>query len=163
MNLLVLCTGNSARSIMLESIFNTLSGGRVTAFSAGSKPVGQAHPVALELLTSLGHATKNLRSKSWDEFALPDAPQMDVVITVCGNARDETCPIWPGSPIRGHWGIDDPAAITTSPQATKAAFEVAYSVLEARAKAWLLLEFEAMDTAEKQRSVERIGDSMLVM
>lgn len=163
MNLLVLCTGNSARSILLESIFNHHSGGRLTAFSAGSNPVGKVHPAALELLSQKGYPTNGLRSKSWDEFTQPDAPKMDFVITVCGNARDETCPLWPGAPVKGHWGIADPAAINTSPNATKAAFEVAFSVLEARAKGWLRLQFEGMGPGERQTHIDRIGDSMLVM
>jgi len=163
MNILVLCTGNSARSIMLESIFNHYGKGRVTAFSAGSNPTGIVHPNALALLSEKGLPTKSLRSKSWDEFSLAGAPEMDMVITVCGNARDEVCPIWPGAPLTGHWGIDDPAAITSSPKATRAAFEVAYSVLEARAKAWLSLGFEDMAPEDHQAEIDRVGDSMLVM
>ena len=163
MNILVLCTGNSARSILLESIFNHHSRGRIEAFSAGSNPTGKVHPEALALLVEKGYPTEGLRSKSWDEFALPDAPKMNFVITVCGNARDEVCPIWPGAPLTGHWGIKDPAKIDRSPKATKAAFEVAFSVLEARAKAWLMLMFENMAPNERQSHIDRIGDSMLVM
>ena len=160
MNILILCTGNSARSILLESIFNALGNGRVTAFSAGSQPAGQVHPAALALLKKKRLPTSVLRSKSWDEFAGPTAPKMDAVITVCGNARDEICPIWPGAPLKAHWGVEDPAAVTKSP---KAAFEVAYAMLEARAKAWLSLDFERMDAAEKQRHLTSIGESTLVM
>ena len=163
MNLLVLCTGNSARSIMLESILNHFSDGRVTAYSAGSSPSGTVHPVALKLLKKRGYPTKGLRSKSWDEFALPDAPKMDAVITVCGNARDEVCPVWPGTPLKGHWGIADPAAITRSEKATKAAFEVAFTVLKARAKAWLSLEFEDMDDHTQKQFIDRIAEISLVM
>ncbi len=157
MNILVLCTGNSARSILLESIFNTLGGGRLKAYSAGSKPAGRVHPSSLDLLKEKGHPTSGLRSKSWEEFSGPDAPKMDIVITVCGNARDEPCPFWPGAPIKAHWGVEDPA------QMGRAAFEVAYAMLEARAKAWLSLDFERMDRAEQQRHLTRIGDSSLVM
>lgn len=160
MNILVLCTGNSARSILLESIFNSLGKGRVTAFSAGSKPTGRIHPSTLSLLKEKRHPAESLRSKSWDEFSWPTADKMDAVITVCGNARDETCPIWPGAPLKAHWGVEDPAAVTKSPIA---AFEIAYAMLEARAKAWLSLDFEAMDHAKQQYHLTRIGDSSLVM
>ncbi len=155
MNILILCTGNSARSILLESIFNHLSKGRVKAFSAGSKPTGKVHPESLALLANKGHAIKGLRSKSWDEFV--GAPSMDAVITVCGNARDETCPLWLGTPLTAHWGIEDPANMAP------AAFEIAYSMLEARAKAWLSLDFERMDSAEQQHHLSRIGEASLVM
>ncbi len=155
MNILILCTGNSARSILLESIFNALGKGRIKAFSAGSKPTGAVHSEALALLAQKGLPTKGLRSKSWDEFA--DAPKMDAVITVCGNARDETCPIWPGAPLTAHWGIEDPASMG------RAAFGVAYSMLEARAKAWLSLDFERMETTARQHHLTRIGEASLVM
>ncbi len=160
MNILILCTGNSARSILLESIFNHLGKGRVKAYSAGSNPAGAVHPASLALLAKKGLPTLGLRSKSWDEFASPDAPRMEAVITVCGNARDETCPLWPGTPLSAHWGVEDPASVTRS---QKAAFEVAYAMLEARAKAWLSLDFEHMDTAERQRHLTRIGEASLVM
>jgi len=156
MNILILCTGNSARSILLESIFNQLGKTRIKAYSAGSKPVGKVHPESLALLAKKGHPIKGLRSKSWDEFA--ETPSMDAVITVCGNAKNETCPIWPGTPLKAHWGIEDPAAI-----ATPTAFSVAYAMLEARAKAWLSLDFERMDAAEQQYHLTRIGESTLVM
>ncbi len=158
MNILVLCTGNSARSILLESIFNQHSAGRVRAYSAGSKPMGIVHPLSLELLTKMGHPTSDLRSKSWDEFATPGAPKMDAVITVCGNAKNETCPHWPGAPLTAHWGIEDPASI-----GRPGAFKVAYAMLEARAKAWLSLDFERMERAEQQHHLSRIGEASLVM
>lgn len=158
MNILILCTGNSARSIMLESIFNRLGKGRIKAFSAGSKPTGKVHPATLALLTEKGAPTKGVRSKSWDEFA--DAPKMDAVITVCGNAKNETCPMWPGVPLKAHWGVEDPASVT---QSQKAAFEVVYAMLEARAKAWLSLDFEHMGADEKLQNLTRIGESTLVM
>lgn len=160
MNILILCTGNSARSILLESIFNGLGKGRIVAFSAGSKPAGAVHPASLELLSAKGFQTKALRSKSWDEFAMPTAPKMDAVITVCGNAHGETCLTLPGVPLKAHWGMEDPAAVTKSP---KAAFEVAYAMLEARAKAWLSLDFERMDLTERQYHLSRIGEASLVM
>ena len=143
MNILVLCTGNSARSILLESILNTEGAGRVRAYSAGSQPTGKVHPQSLVLLTEKGHDTREARSKSWDEFAADDAPTMDMVITVCGSAADEVCPVWPGAPVRAHWGVEDPA------RAEKAnwevAFATAYDALERRAKALLDLPFETMD------------------
>ncbi|NOR62339.1 MAG: arsenate reductase ArsC [Rhodobacteraceae bacterium] len=160
MNILILCTGNSARSILLESLFNGLGKGRIKTFSAGSKPAGTVHPTSLDLLKKKGFQTKDLRSKNWDEFAQPTAPKMDAVITVCGNARDETCPIWPGAPLKAHWGVEDPASVVKSPIA---AFEVAFAMLEARAKAWLSLDFERMDQAERQHHLTRIGESSLVM
>ena len=160
MNVLILCTGNSARSILLESIFNALGNGRITAFSAGSQPTGRIHPAALALLKKKRLPTKVLRSKSWDEFAEPSSPIMDTVITVCGNARNEICPIWPGAPLKAHWGVEDPVALTNSPVA---AFEVAYAMLEARAKAWLSLDFERLDQIERQYHLTRIGESSLVM
>lgn len=155
MNILVLCTGNSARSILLESILNREGGGRVTAWSAGSHPTGRVHPAALELLAGRGYDTSGLRSKSWDEFALPDAPQMTAVITVCGSAAGETCPVWPGAPVRAHWGIDDPAA--TRPDDWPAAFEDAYGKLSERAAALLALDFESFDRAQLTEALEDIG------
>ncbi len=110
MNILVLCTGNSARSILLEAMLNARWGGRLAAFSAGSRPKGEVHPAALALLARKGLATGALRSRSWGEFARPDAPRMDAVITVCAAAAAETCLLWPGVPVRAHWGVDDPAA-----------------------------------------------------
>ena len=135
MNILVLCTGNSARSILLEAILNTQGAGRVTAYSAGSQPSGKVHPYSLKLLASRGYDTSMARSKSWDEFAAADAPKMDAVITVCASAAGETCPIWPGAPVRAHWGVDDPAAAIEAywPEA----FEAAYRLLHLRAEAFL--------------------------
>jgi arsenate reductase len=109
MNILVLCTGNSARSILLETLLNAQGAGRVTAHSAGSNPTGRVHPQTLRLLAEEGHDTGAARSKSWDEFATPGAPEIDLVVTVCGSAAGEPCPIWPGAPLRTHWGIEDPA------------------------------------------------------
>ena len=155
MNILVLCTSNSARSILLESIFNTHGDGRVRAFSAGSQPAGQVHPQSLTLLAEKGHLTGGARSKSWDEFAAGDAPEMDMVITVCSSAAGETCPIWPGAPVRAHWGVEDPAK-ADEPDWQRA-FETAYDALELRAKALLDLPFETMETSELKATLDRIG------
>ncbi len=155
MNILVLCTGNSARSILLESVFNTEGLGRVRAYSAGSQPAGQVHPQSLVLLEELGHDVTNARSKSWDEFAQDNAAEMDMVITVCSSAAGETCPIWPGAPIRAHWGVDDPAKAEKADW--QVAFEDAYAALFARAKALLDLPFETMDAGELKATLDRIG------
>ncbi|MEM7520251.1 MAG: arsenate reductase ArsC [Pseudomonadota bacterium] len=142
MNILVLCTGNSARSILLESLLNHLSDGRVTAYSAGSQPAGRVNPHALTLLQAEGHDTHAFRSKSWDEFGLGDAPVMDAVVTVCGSAAEETCPMWPGAPLTAHWGVEDPAA---APEAeAPAAFAEAYAILRRRAEAFLAVPTERM-------------------
>ncbi len=129
-NLLFLCTGNSARSILAEALLNREGGGRFRAFSAGSFPKGAVHPMALEVLRDGGFPTAGLRSKSWDEFAGADAPPLDLIVTVCDNAAGEVCPIWPGHPARAHWGIADPAAVEGDGQ--RAAFEEAYRLLETR-------------------------------
>jgi arsenate reductase (thioredoxin) len=153
MNILVLCTGNSARSILLEAILR--ASGRVSAFSAGSQPKGAVHPGALRLLTAKGLPTDGLRSKSWDEFATHGAPVMDAVITVCGSAAGEVCPIWPGAPVRAHWGIADPAAAVPAQQ--PAAFERAFALLDAKAQALLASPVETMDAASLQALLNRIG------
>jgi len=131
-NVLFLCTGNSARSILSEAILNRLGDGRFRAFSAGSKPVGRVNPGALELLGRREYPTDELRSKSWDEFAGPDAPAMDYVITVCNNAAGETCPVWPVHPATEHWDIADPAGVGETDEERRAAFEEAYAVLNKR-------------------------------
>lgn len=154
MNVLVLCTGNSARSILLESIFNHTSGGRITAFSAGSNPTGKIHPQSLKLLASLGHDLAKARSKSWDEFAVDTAPKMDLVITVCGSAAAETCPFWPGAPLRCHWGVDDPADCTED---CAAAFQNAYDVLARRAAGLLALPFETMAGTDLKTALGKLG------
>lgn len=156
MNILVLCTGNSARSILLESIFNTLGAGRTRAFSAGSNPAGKVHPQSLVLLNELGHDVSGARSKSWDEFAAADAPEMDIVITVCASAAGETCPVWPGAPVRAHWGVEDPAAAEQPDW--DAAFRTAYTTLEKRAKALLELPIETMAAAELSKQLKKIGE-----
>jgi len=131
-NVLFLCTGNSARSILSEAILNRLGEGRFRAFSAGSKPVGRVNPGAFELLARREYPTDELRSKSWDEFARPGAPQMDYIVTVCNNAAGETCPVWPGHPATEHWDIDDPAGVGETDEERRAAFEEAYAVLQKR-------------------------------
>lgn len=157
MNILVLCTGNSARSILLESILNHASNGRITAYSAGSNPTGKLHPQSLKLLAELGHDIAKARSKSWDEFATPDAPVMDLVITVCGSAASEVCPIWPGAPLRCHWGVDDPADCTDD---CDAAFRTAYDILARRAAKLCALPFEDMDAAALKPALEQIGQQI---
>jgi len=160
-NILVLCTGNSARSILAEALFNALGGGRVRAYSAGSRPVGKVNPHALELLEAQGLETAGLRSKNWDEFAAADAPPLDLVVTVCGNAANETCPVWPGAYLRAHWGIDDPAAAeganAGSEAAIRAAFMKAYALLTERILTFLSLSFEDMDRGELQQHLDEIG------
>lgn len=156
MNILVLCTGNSARSILLEAILNHRSGGRIKAWSAGSKPAGKVHPQSLKLLAEKGFPTDGLTSQSWDDFAKPDAPVMDAVITVCGSAAGEECPYWPGTPLRAHWGIEDPAAAAPADQ--PAAFAEAYRLLAAKAEGLLALPFEEMTKHDLQALLGRIGD-----
>lgn len=138
-NVLFLCTGNSARSILAEAILNNKGAGRFRAFSAGSHPKGQVHPAALALLKELGLPTEGARSKSWDEFAVPDAPPIHYVITVCDNAAGEVCPIWPGKPVKAHWSNADPAAVEGAEQ--REAFLEAYRALHAR-----IIEFLAAET-----------------
>jgi arsenate reductase len=142
-NVLVLCTGNTARSILGEMLFNHLGQGRIKAYSAGSKPGGQVNPVALETLQKHGVPCESARSKSWDEFAAPDAPQIDFIFTVCGNAAAEPCPIWPGHPTTAHWGIPDPAHVEPI-EARRAAFEEAYQSLKMRIEEFLALPLESM-------------------
>ncbi len=156
-NILVLCTGNSARSILAEALFNALGGGRVRAFSAGSRPAGKVNPFALALLDEQGLDTTGLRSKSWDEFAAPGAPALDLVVTVCGNAANEACPVWPGNFLRAHWGVDDPAAVDGSDEDKRAAFMKAYAALTERILTFLSLSFEEMERAELQQHLDEIG------
>lgn len=154
-NVLFLCTGNSARSILAEAVLNREGVGRFRAFSAGSFPKGEVHPVALEVLRERGLPTDGLRSKSWGEFAGPDAPQIDVVITVCDNAAGEACPIWPGRPMTAHWGIEDPAAAQGPGQFQ--AFATALLRLESRIASFLALPIEGADTADVRRRLREIG------
>lgn len=155
MNILVLCTGNSARSILLESILNHRSEGRIRAWSAGSRPAGKVHPQSLRLLAEKGFPTDGLTSQSWDDYAGPDAPRMDAVITVCGSAAGEECPYWPGAPLRAHWGIEDPAA--AAPEDQPAAFETAFALLSAKANRLLDLPFEELSPEDLQPVLDGIG------
>ncbi len=155
--ILVLCTGNSARSIIGEALFNHLGQGRVLAFSAGSKPKGVPHPEALRLLARRGIDTSAFRSKSWDEFTAPGAPAIDLAITVCGNAAGEACPVFLGSPLKAHWGLADPADVTGSEADVDAAFEEAWRLLEMRVRAFLALDFAAMEPTALQSALAQIG------
>ena len=154
-NVLFLCTGNSARSILAESLLNHWGRGRFRAFSAGSFPKGQVHPLAIELLECTRLPTEGLRSKSWDEFAAADAPPIDFVITVCDNAAGESCPVWPGKPITAHWGIPDPAAVEGDAE-RGAAFRRALTELEARVKLLVNVPVESLDRMAVQRTVRGI-------
>lgn len=157
MNILVLCTGNSARSILGEVILNRLGAGRVTAYSAGSQPKGAVHPGALRLLAGRGIDASGLHSKSWNVFTTPDAPVIDLVITVCGSAAGEACPIFPGTPLRAHWGLPDPAAVTGDDAAVDTAFAQTWDWLTLRAEAFLALPFETMERAALQTRLAAIG------
>lgn len=154
-NVLVLCTGNSARSILGEALFNHLGGGRIRAFSAGSQPSGKVNPVALETLAAHGVPLPEARSKSWDEFALPGAPEIDFIFTVCASAAGEACPIWPGLPTTAHWGIADPAHVEPL-EARRVAFERAYELLRQRVDAFVRLPLEGMSAAEVKAAAQRI-------
>jgi arsenate reductase (thioredoxin) len=154
-NVLFLCTGNSARSIMAEVILNRDGAGRFRAFSAGSYPKGEVHPMALELLNDLGFKTGGLRSKNWDEFAQDGSPELDFVFTVCDNAAGEVCPAWPGQPMTAHWGIEDPALVEGRDQ--RAAFEKALFYLRNRISLFLNLPFESLDRMSLQHHLREIG------
>lgn len=156
-DVLFLCTGNSARSILAEALLNALGGGRFRAYSAGSHPRGEVHPRALELLRSLGLPTAELRSKSWDEFAGAGAPALDFVFTVCDKAAGEVCPLWPGQPMTAHWGIEDPAAVSGSEAQIERAFRDALQVLRRRIELFLALPLAAVDRLSLQRRLNEIG------
>ena len=156
-NVLFLCTGNSARSIMSEALLNFWGKGRFRAFSAGSHPKGEVHPLALEVLHRNRIPVGNARSKSWDEFATPDAPPLDFVFTVCDNAAREVCPVWPGQPMTAHWGIHDPAAIEGTIEEQIRAFNKAFRELDARLKIFVSLRLETLDEMALRRRLEAIG------
>lgn len=158
-NVLFLCTGNSARSIIAESLLNQWGRGRFVGHSAGSHPKGEVHPFALELLGNLKVPTVGLRSKSWDEFAAPHAPPMDFVFTVCDNAAGEVCPVWPGQPMTAHWGIADPAAVTGSENERRAAFRTAFSELDSRIKIFTSLPIRSLDRVKLQERLNAIGST----
>ncbi|HEY2686464.1 MAG TPA: arsenate reductase ArsC [Steroidobacteraceae bacterium] len=156
-NVLFLCTGNSARSILAESLLNDRGQGRFKAFSAGSFPKGQVHPLALELLSRMNLPTDNLRSKSWDEYAAPGAPPIDFIFTVCDNAAGEVCPVWPGKPMTAHWGIADPAAVEGSQSDRASAFRKALQELESRIKLFVALPIESLDQMALKEKLRAIG------
>ena len=156
-NVLFLCTGNSARSILAESLLNNLGKGRFRAFSAGSHPAGQVNPFALELLEKNHFPTGELRSKPWDEFAQPAAPQLDFVITVCDKAAGEVCPVWPGQPMTAHWGIPDPVAVEGSDEAKRHAFVDAMNQMQRRICTFVSLPFDKLDRMKLQQAVREIG------
>jgi arsenate reductase (thioredoxin) len=156
-SVLFLCTGNSARSILGEALLNHWGKGRFRAYSAGSFPKGTVHPLALELLQSMKLPVEGLRSKSWNELAGRDAPVMDFVITVCDNAANEVCPIWPGHPLTAHWGVPDPAAVEGSEAERRTAFRDAYNRLDARIKLLVALPIDKLDRLMLKREAERIG------
>ncbi len=156
-NVLFLCTGNSARSILAEAIVNQRGGGRFKGFSAGSQPRGEVHPYALDLLQSLRLPVDGLRSKSWDEFALAGGPEMDFIFTVCDNAAGEACPAWPGQPMTAHWGVPDPAAARGSEIERRAAFRQAFAALENRIGLFLSLPLASLDRMTLQNRLAAIG------
>ncbi|MCB5185003.1 arsenate reductase ArsC [Methylobacillus gramineus] len=155
-NVLILCTGNSARSVMAEALFNQLGQGKFKAYSAGSHPTGKVNPFAAEQVAALGYPTDELRSKSWDEFATPDAPKMDIVITVCDNAAGEVCPIWPGTPISGHWGFEDPAAVQGGDEDKRAAFALIRGQIQGCVERFVCLPLESMDIPSIKRELDGI-------
>ena len=156
-NVLFLCTGNSARSVIAEAVMNRLGAGRFKAYSAGSHPKGEVHPMTIELLQSLDYDTGFARSKSWDEHAKPDAPQMDFVFTVCDDAAAEACPIWPGQPLSAHWGLPDPAAATGTEAERRFAFADTHRMLTNRISLLVNLPIESIDKYSLQTKLEQIG------
>ncbi|MGH7124713.1 MAG: arsenate reductase ArsC, partial [Stellaceae bacterium] len=156
-NVLFLCTGNSARSILAEALLNHWGKGRFRGYSAGSFPKGAVHSMALEQIAAAGLPTEGFRSKSWSELAKPGAPQMDFVFTVCDQAAAEVCPIWPGQPMTAHWGVPDPAAVGGSEAERRQAFRSAFRALEARIKLFVSLRVEALDRLSLKRRVDEIG------
>jgi len=156
-NVLFLCTGNSARSIMAESILNGKRDPHFTAYSAGSMPAGSVRPEALKQLNAANLPTENSRSKSWEEFSKPGAPEMNFVFTVCDNAAKEVCPIWPGQPMTAHWGIPDPAAVTGTPEEIDRAFKDAFLTLGRRINLFLSLPLASLDSLAIKKGIDRIG------
>ncbi|NBR12826.1 MAG: arsenate reductase ArsC [Alphaproteobacteria bacterium] len=156
-NVLFLCTGNTARSILAEAILNKEGQGRFRAYSAGSQPKGTVNPFALRVLSALEYPVDGLRSKSWDEFALPDAPKMDFVFTVCDNAAAEACPVWPGHPVSAHWGIEDPAAVEGSDLEKERAFNLAARYMKNRISMFLNLPLSSLDAMSLGKHLQDIG------
>ncbi|MGP1395165.1 MAG: arsenate reductase ArsC [Inquilinaceae bacterium] len=159
-NVLFLCTGNSARSILAEAILNRDGQGKFAAFSAGSQPKGTVHPMTLDVLRAAGIATEGFRSKNWDEFAHPGAPALDFVFTVCDNAANEVCPVWPGQPMTAHWGIPDPAAVTGTVAERRAAFLDALRSLSRRIGVFVSLPVASLDRLSLQRRLDEIGRTL---
>ncbi|WP_286829763.1 MULTISPECIES: arsenate reductase ArsC [Kordiimonas] len=157
-NVLVLCTGNSARSVLSEAIINERGKGRFQAFSAGSKPTGKVNPFGIKLLDAKGYDTSGFRSKSWDEFARPDAPKMDIVITVCDSAAGETCPIWPGAPVQVHWGFPDPAYVEGTDDEKLQVFSDVYDMIDPFIEQLVALDVEKMDAGTLKAALRAIAD-----
>ena len=160
-NLLVLCTGNSARSVMAEALFNALGEGRLRAWSAGSRPTGVVNPFAAERVAALGQPADALRSKSWDEFVATGAPQMDIVITVCDNAAGETCPLWPGTPLRAHWSFEDPAAVDGDDERKRREFGKIFEQIRSRVERFAALPLETLERDAIQCELDAIGHAPL--
>ena len=160
-NVLFLCTGNSARSIMAEAIMNRKGRPTFTAYSAGSQPAGTVRPEALKLLAATHLPTEGLRSKNWDEFAQPGAPKLDFVFTVCDNAAKEVCPVWPGQPMTAHWGVPDPAAVAGTQEQIEKAFREAFMILERRISLFLCLPIASLDKLAIKKEIDRIGRETL--
>jgi arsenate reductase len=158
-NVLFLCTGNSARSILGEAILNREGRGRFKAYSAGSHPKGQVHPYSIDLLRNLHYDTSGFRSKSWDEFAEPGAPALDFVFTVCDDAAKESCPVWPGQPMTAHWGVPDPAAVKGTEAEKRVAFSETYRMLNSRISIFVNLPLAALDRYALQQRLDAIGKS----
>lgn len=156
-NILVLCTGNSARSIMAEALFNKFGKGRFKAYSAGSHPTGKVHPLAIEVVSKLGYPTNELRSKSWDEFALPDAPKMDFIFTVCDKAAGEACPVWLGKPITAHWGFEDPAAFQGTDEEKRHEFQKILRFMSNRVNLFTNLPLANLDNFTIKSELDNIG------
>ncbi len=156
-NILVLCTGNSARSIMAEALIAVMGKGRFHAYSAGSHPTGTVNPYALEQIAAIGYPPGRLHSKSWEEFARPDAPQMDFIITVCDNAAGEVCPIWPGQPVSAHWGFEDPAACTGNDAEKRAVFAKIFRQIMGRVQLFVNLPFKMLDKTAIKHEMRAIG------
>jgi arsenate reductase len=157
-NVLILCTGNSARSIMAEALFNTVGKGRFKAYSAGSFPNGKVNPYAIEMIQATGYPSASLRSKSWDEFTVPGAPQMDFVITVCDNAANEACPAWPGSPITAHWGFEDPAALEATDEEKRTMFRKIFHQIRRRVDIFSQLPLTKLSKLAIKHEMDKIGE-----
>jgi arsenate reductase len=159
MNILVLCTGNSARSIMSEALINVLGAGRFYAYSAGSKPTGFVNPFAAEQAKSIGYPMENVRSKSWDEFSQQESPKMDIVLTVCDSAAGETCPLWRGTPIKIHWGFADPSHVTGTDEEKRQAFVHTFALIRQKIEQLVKLPVETLDIETLKKKLEKIGES----